>query len=167
MLLYHGSYTVVRNPKLLKFQTAHDFGDGFYLTSDKNQAREWAIKVVKRKVFEPYFKNAKPVINIYNIGKRSFNSLNVKKYSTPDINWLNFVTENRLLESIETKFDIICGPVADANPDNVLMEYSKKRINWNIAIKRLRVTKLTDQYAFKTERALELLSYEGEEIVEI
>lgn len=47
------------------------------------------------------------------------------------------------------------------------MEYSKKRINWNIAIKRLRVTKLTDQYAFKTERALELLSYEGEEIVEI
>ena len=39
MLLYHGSYTVIKRPRLLKNQRMHDFGDGFYLTTDKEQAK--------------------------------------------------------------------------------------------------------------------------------
>ena len=41
MLLYHGSYTPVENIDLNKCDEGKDFGKGFYVTADKNQARNF------------------------------------------------------------------------------------------------------------------------------
>ena len=38
MILYHGSYCVVKNPDLEKCAMYKDFGRGFYLTTSKEQA---------------------------------------------------------------------------------------------------------------------------------
>ena len=38
LILYHGSYTEVINSDLSKCSRGKDFGVGFYLTSDFNQA---------------------------------------------------------------------------------------------------------------------------------
>ena len=48
MLLYHGSYTEVREPRLLKNQRELDFGKGFYTTSDFGQATKWAQRTALR-----------------------------------------------------------------------------------------------------------------------
>lgn len=39
MKLYHGSNMAIKNPKIFP---AVDFGNGFYLTSDYEQAKRWA-----------------------------------------------------------------------------------------------------------------------------
>ncbi|MBQ7184417.1 MAG: DUF3990 domain-containing protein [Clostridia bacterium] len=47
MILYHGSNVAVKEPHLIKAQRNLDFGNGFYTTSDFQQAESWA----KRKLF--------------------------------------------------------------------------------------------------------------------
>ena len=42
MILYHGSYCVVENPDLQKCAKYKDFGQGFYLTTSKEQAKSFA-----------------------------------------------------------------------------------------------------------------------------
>jgi hypothetical protein len=44
MELYHGSYTSVDKPRILKGQYTKDFGTGFYCTIMKQQAERWAGK---------------------------------------------------------------------------------------------------------------------------
>ena len=43
MMLYHGSYFEVRNPDLEMCARYKDFGRGFYLTTDAEQARQFAL----------------------------------------------------------------------------------------------------------------------------
>ena len=42
MILYHGSYCVVEEPNLNRCAKYKDFGQGFYLTSSKRQAKSFA-----------------------------------------------------------------------------------------------------------------------------
>ena len=49
MVLFHGSNIVVREPKILKSQRYLDFGAGFYMTSDFEQARKWAVRTSARR----------------------------------------------------------------------------------------------------------------------
>ena len=44
MELYHGSYTSVEKPHVLKGQYTKDFGTGFYCTIMRQQAERWAGK---------------------------------------------------------------------------------------------------------------------------
>lgn len=49
MLLYHGSNLAVERPRLLARTRALDFGAGFYLTIDPDQAARWARTTVLRR----------------------------------------------------------------------------------------------------------------------
>lgn len=49
MLLYHGSNLAVEKPEVNAGRRALDFGAGFYLTSNRNQAERWAQAVVRRR----------------------------------------------------------------------------------------------------------------------
>ena len=42
IVLYHGSYCIVENPDLEKCAAYKDFGQGFYLTTSKEQAKSFA-----------------------------------------------------------------------------------------------------------------------------
>ncbi|WP_443740303.1 DUF3990 domain-containing protein [Treponema sp.] len=42
MILYHGSDCIVNKPDILHSNKRLDFGQGFYLTSVKEQAERWA-----------------------------------------------------------------------------------------------------------------------------
>ena len=48
-ILYHGSYTEVTAPLAKVGRRNLDFGQGFYLTSLKTQAENWATIVASRK----------------------------------------------------------------------------------------------------------------------
>ena len=49
MKLYHGSNVEVKNPKILQNNRFLDFGNGFYLTSDFEQASKWEKLIKKRR----------------------------------------------------------------------------------------------------------------------
>lgn len=44
MILYHGSNVEVKSPQIIKSRKLLDFGAGFYLTSDYEQAEKWAVR---------------------------------------------------------------------------------------------------------------------------
>ena len=55
MFLYHGSHLEVKNPKILTSARTGDFGTGFYLTSNLEQARRWAMSNRKDPNFVHHF----------------------------------------------------------------------------------------------------------------
>ena len=44
MIVYHGSIAVVEKPDVLHSYRPLDFGKGFYVTTNKKQAEQWAIR---------------------------------------------------------------------------------------------------------------------------
>lgn len=48
MKLYHGSDVIVDKPKIIAANRPLDFGGGFYLTTNKEQAQKWASRVAMR-----------------------------------------------------------------------------------------------------------------------
>lgn len=51
MILYHGSNVVVESPKLIKQNRFLDFGYGFYTTTNKEQAENFARKIMARRKY--------------------------------------------------------------------------------------------------------------------
>lgn len=41
MTVFHGSYTTIENPKIIKDRNTKDFGPGFYCTFIREQAERW------------------------------------------------------------------------------------------------------------------------------
>ncbi|MDR0908913.1 MAG: DUF3990 domain-containing protein [Spirochaetaceae bacterium] len=42
MLIFHGSYVEIRQPRIIKGRYTKDFGPGFYCTTIKEQTIRWA-----------------------------------------------------------------------------------------------------------------------------
>ena len=49
MIVFHGSNLEVKNPMLIPSKRLLDFGAGFYLTSDFEQAKKWAIRTTNNR----------------------------------------------------------------------------------------------------------------------
>lgn len=49
MILYHGSNVTVDKPRLIKQNRFLDFGFGFYTTTNREQAVNFALKVANRR----------------------------------------------------------------------------------------------------------------------
>ena len=64
MTLYHGSNVTVQVPKLIVPFRALDFGMGFYTTTNRDQASDFAKKVVERT------QSGKPTLNVYSIDEK-------------------------------------------------------------------------------------------------
>lgn len=148
MKLYHGSNVEVSNPQILPAIRNVDFGNGFYLTSDFEQARKWAISTVKRRI------NGTPTVSVFEIKDEDFYNLKIKDFKQPNEEWLNFVAENRTRFIYNNEYDIIMGPVADDNTMPVVDLYMQGFINVTNALERLLPQKLKDQIVFKNEKAL-------------
>ena len=59
MILYHGSNLIVEKPKLVRQNRYLDFGFGFYTTTNRNQAVNFAQKVTALR------KTGDATLNIY------------------------------------------------------------------------------------------------------
>ena len=153
MKLYHGSNVEVREPKILKSNRALDFGTAFYMTSDYEQAKKWAKLTTDRK------KTVSPMINEYEFDTENVKLLNVIRYESADKEWLRFVSACRSEQKSGDEYDIIIGPVADDRTFDVISLYLIGVYDEDEAIRRLLPFKLKDQYAFKSEKALELLTF--------
>lgn len=153
MKLYHGSNVEVRDPKILVSNRALDFGTAFYLTSEYEQAKKWAKLTAERKKF------GNPIVNEFDFNDELISEIHVIRYESADKDWLKFVSSCRTERKTGEEFDIIIGPVADDRTFDVISLYLIGVYDENEAIRRLLPFKLKDQYAFKTEKALELLKF--------
>lgn len=150
MKLYHGSNVSVCEPAIIPSNRALDFGSGFYLTSDFEQAAKWAkLTVLRRNCGEA-------TVTVYDFSDTDA-CLHTLCFSSADSDWLRFVAANRTEKNITDSYDVITGPVANDNTMPVINLYLNGAYSEEEALKRLLPQKLKDQYVFKTEKALSFL----------
>lgn len=154
MLLYHGSNVEVSNPQILTSDRCLDFGKGFYLTSNFDQAKRWAELTVKRR------ETGKATISVFNFDDTSVSDLKILHFSQAQKEWLEYVTMNRTNQVIPNDdYDVVIGPVANDRTMPVISLYFAGIYNIEETIKRLMPQKLCDQYAFRTENAIKKLKF--------
>lgn len=149
----------VEKPMLLPNLRALDFGSGFYLTSSRQQAEKWAASVFFRR------KSGSPTVNIYDAADSDFESLHTLAFKSANGEWLDFVVKNRKNEYRGDRYDIVTGPVANDTTMRIVDDYMSGVYTKEEAIKRLLPQNLTDQYAFLTQSAIDILKYEGSEVL--
>ena len=88
MVLFHGSNIEIAGIDLSKCGNYKDFGQGFYLTSLRNQGIDWAKKITKR------FGTGKATLNKYEFDN-NLNDLNIMNFTEPNEEWAAFIINNR------------------------------------------------------------------------
>ena len=161
MLVYHGSNVAVENPKLIVPNRTLDYGSGFYTTMNLTQAESFAKNVVNRNEGRGH-----PIVSYYEVDyDKIIRELSVLKFDTPDDKWLDFVYANRTAKYTGTWYDVIIGPVANDAVYRVFRLFENGDIDRETALKRLKVTKLFNQMVFRTEKAIEMLTFIKSEVV--
>lgn len=153
MELYHGSNVPVFNPKLIESDRKLDFGSGFYLTSSRDQAGRWANLTTMRRG------KGKPTITVFRRDETEVKNLSVLHFKSANESWLNFIATNREGKSSDQKWDLVIGPVANDRTMPVIRLFLAKVYTVSETLRRLLPQKLDDQYTFRTEKAIDTLSF--------
>jgi hypothetical protein len=154
MLLYHGSNILVKEPKLIAQTRGLDFGAGFYVTSDLEQAIQFSRSVARRR------KSGSPTVTVYEFDEEGTNGkIDVLRFSKADVVWLEFVKENRLMTYVGKRYDLIIGPVANDDVLPSILAYVTGQFNAEAAMVALKTKRLHDQYCFTSERGISELHF--------
>jgi len=157
MQLYHGSSVIVEKPVLLHEQRTLDFGNGFYTTTNLNQAQVFAQKVGDRRETKNCFVSTYDVAE-YEVLKRE---LSVLEFPEANEAWLDFVFANRADTYSGEQYDVVYGPVANDTIYRVLGVYESGIIGKEECIRQLKIRELYNQMTFCSEKALAFLKYAG------
>ncbi len=161
MVLYHGSSMIVDEPKIFEGNRPLDFGEGFYLTTNKEQAKQWARRVALRNNSEICY------ISLFDFDyEDAIKELSVIRFDKADKEWLEFVCSNRRGVKNGKEYDVVIGPVADDKVYSVVIRYENGAYDLAEAVKRLKTEQLQDQILFHTEKSLRHLFFKSWEAVE-
>lgn len=154
MILYHGSNVEIEKIDLSKSRPNKDFGRGFYLTEDKQQAQRMA----EQKVLQ---NGGIAVVNIYEFDEFLLinEDLSVKQFEGYTEEWAKFILENRNRKTEHPihSYDIVIGAIADDKVGVQLFRYMRNYIDLPTLVHNLQFKQLTIQYYFGTEKAIEKL----------
>ncbi len=152
MILYHGSNVAVNKPRIIASDRKLDFGTGFYLTSSLEQAQRWAeLTTIRRN-------SGSKIVSVFEYNEESDMFFKIKRFEKADKDWLVYVSNNRRLLNTD-EYDIVIGPVANDKTSPVISLFFAGLYDVEETIKRLMPQKLKDQYAFKSQKAIECLIY--------
>lgn len=165
MILYHGSYMQVENPKILSLEKGRDFGFGFYTTSIKEQAERWAVRVA-RLYSKQTKKEEKAVVNVYEFDERLSKKLKTKTFSNPDLDWLDFVVRCRSDLEFKHGFDIVSGKIADDKVGETVEYVLAGIMRKEDAVERLKFEKINGQTCFCTDEALKTINFKESYVVQ-
>ena len=85
--------------------------------------------------------------------------LNVVRFKEPNQEWLRYVVANRTSMQNVIDYDIVIGPVANDQTVRTISDYINGYLTEDLALQLLLPQKLKDQFAFKTETALQSLHF--------
>lgn len=143
MTVYHGSYTSIENPRIIKQRNTKDFGPGFYCTVIKEQAERWARRYDT------------PKVNVYTV--RMNMSLKFLEFKDMTDEWLDFIINCRYGNSHD--YDVVIGAMADDQIYNYISDYMDGVITreqfWVLA----KFKYPTHQICFCTDESLKCLKF--------
>lgn len=155
MKLYHGTVFDFVEIDLSLSKSAKDFGKGFYLSADRQQAENWAQ-------FKSLQFDLPALVYEYDFDERLLGdtSLKVKRFGEYSEEWAKFVFDNRqnISDNNLHDFDIVIGPIANDKVGIQIRNYFEGNITFEVFLERLKYMKgVTMQYFFGTEEAIKHL----------
>ena len=154
--LYHGSNMRIEEPDLAHSKPFKDFGRGFYLSADKQQAWDMALQ----KVSQTQEGEAEVTEYLFDETVMESGDLKVLTYPAYSEEWARFVLANRNRKGVHPvhDYDIVYGPIADDGVTFQLRRYEGGLISLAQLVEELKYAKgITFQYFFGTQRALQQL----------
>lgn len=153
MRLYHGSDIIVKVPDLEKGKPFKDFGKGFYLSADLQQAKAMAAQKAALSL------NAKPIVSTFEFDETSLTdgTLNIKRFESYTEEWAEFVLKNRDRKTPQPyhNYDIVYGPIADDKVVRQMRRFEMGDITLQELMNELKYPKgITFQYFFGSQKAL-------------
>lgn len=159
MLLYHGSTVEIKDIDLTLSKPNKDFGKGFYLSDNFEQAYEMAS--YKADIF-----GTKPCVTKFEFDENLLKdrSLKVLFFNEYSKEWADFVFKNRSQEKQDSYhgYDIVIGPIANDRVGAQIRRFIEGDISFDTFLERLKYMKgITFQYFFSTKKAVQLLINKG------
>lgn len=143
MTVYHGSYTTVKEPKVIHGKNIKDFGPGFYCTIIREQAERWARRYDHG------------MVNTYTV--RIDTRLKILEFKEMTEEWLDFIIDCRHGEPHD--YDIVIGAMANDQIYNFIADYIDRIITreqfWVLA----KFKYPTHQINFCSPKALKCLEF--------
>ena len=140
MKLYHTSAVEIQKPDLSRGRKNADFGQGFYLTPDRDFTYRWAGE------------NA--VVNEYELDEKG---LSVHRFQRDEA-WFQYIFQNRRTKDALSA-DVVIGPIANDTLFDTLGVISSGFLKPADALKLLKIGPCYTQAVIKTERALRQLRW--------
>lgn len=146
MIVFHTLYIQVSNPDIHHSRDFLDFGKGFYVTTNKQQAINYANRFIRR--------NGEAWLNVYelNDGLSNWNILFFEEYNET---WLDYVYNCRKGVKEESHYDIIIGGVANDKVFRTIDLFFSGEITKQEALKRLIYEKPNIQYCLRNQQLID------------
>ena len=159
MKLYHGSNVEIDVINLLKGRRGKDFGQGFYLSADIQQAREMADTVVDRE------ESGTPTVTVFEFDESllAADAMNVKVFEHYSVEWARFVRANRNNRTSGQihNYDIVYGPIADDTIAKQMRRLDLNYIDEERFMQEIQYKEETFQYFFGIEKSINCLTKTG------
>jgi hypothetical protein len=150
MTVFHGSNADFDKVSLAFAKDKRDFGRGFYTTTIREQAAEWAESICRR------YKTKTAYLYEYEF---SAIGLKTKNFDAMTKDWLDFIIENRIKGGTRHNYDIVMGPVANDRTVNTLSLYLDGELTLEETLNRLAYMQANNQLSFHTGKALDNLVF--------
>jgi hypothetical protein len=151
---------VAAQPGLIERNRYLDFGAGFYTTTSRERAEEFAQRMTVR------CQEGTATLNSYTIDEETaFAQCRLLSFDGADERWLDFVAANRQGETGAAQYDLIYGAAANDAVYQTLILYMETVLTKTQALEALQIQALCHQLVFATEKALRYLRFEGSEQV--
>ena len=154
MKLYHGTNIAFEKIDLLKSKPNKDFGRGFYLSADYEQALAMAQVKVEQ------LETGNPLVMAYEIADDAWTKVKVLRFENYSEEWAKFILLNRNnpTDKPAHDYDVVIGPIANDRVGVQLWRYESHAIDLPTLVRNLQYMKgITIQYFFGTEHAINLL----------
>ena len=155
MILYHGSTVEISAIDLSKSRPNKDFGKGFYLSANRQQALRMAE-------FKALTEGGTPTVNVYSVydGILKTNELKTLVFNGYTKEWAEFIFLNRNnpAKHQANDYDVVYGPIANDRVGLQITKYETGIISLEQFLENLKyMGGVTYQYFFGTNKAISKL----------
>ena len=157
MTLYHGSNVEIHKIIIQKNRSPKDFGQGFYLSDNLQQARNFA----RYKADKPKSETHEQVVTRFEFNDAVLydDSLRIKRFDGYNLDWIQFVKDNR--KGCNKDYDIVIGPIANDDVKTQFAKHIMGEISEEELMESLKWKHCTYQYCFITPAAIAQLTPKG------
>lgn len=145
MVVFHTSSEIIRHPDVTYSRKYLDFGQGFYVTTLREQAEKYSSRIIIR--------GFEPILNTYELNIIT-DVFSHKRFDRYDEEWLDYVAACRDGKPV-AQYDIIEGGIANDRVFDTIDLYFAGRMSKDDALNRLMIVEPYWQICLTTQASID------------